>query len=155
MEVVSTLNLVSYETEKTTVAIFKSWDLLLRHMIWWEAKSEFLQTRHYWFIVSWWQYCRKTPYKARINKTTKSKATSNENALSFTDNLIRAKKIWWSISCKTINKPDQNLVGLRKKVSWRRRSFVIDTMARRHKISKESNIVWHWHRNITNSCSYN
>ena len=47
MRVVSTLNIVSLETEKKQqhLVIFKPWILLLCHIIWWEVKLGVIQTR--------------------------------------------------------------------------------------------------------------
>ena len=84
------------------LVIFKAWIFLLCHKIWWEAKLEAMQMRDYWFIA----YHSRT-VKNAVKNTSKQNSKIEpdqqwvkrkklfyfENALSFTNILIRTNKV--------------------------------------------------------------
>ena len=118
MEVVSTSNLVSSENEKITTNLCHEF---FCYATWFDERQNMklcIYVNMKLFLVSWWQNCKRHD-KKHIHKTAKSKSTSNKlkekNCFTlkihyFYNNLIRVKKVDRSISCKTTNKPDENLV---------------------------------------------
>ena len=102
------------------------------------------------YEVSWWLNCEKHPKKHIYTKqqnqnwpeiSWKKNIVLLWKCIVFYNNLMRAKKSWQNISCKSSNKPGENLVrgGMG---GGNLRSFRIDAMAHRNKISKANNIVW-------------
>ena len=120
MEVVSTSNLLSSETEKTTTACnFQTMTMnsfvishdLMRGQIGGHANERLLICS--FMMVELWKSALRNISTQNSKIKTDQQWVERKNVFYFEnaffcDNLIKPKEVWWSISCKTTNKPCEN-----------------------------------------------
>ena len=165
MEVVLISNLVSSvprkRKTKQQLIISKLWPkfLLLRHMIWWEAKKDAIHILCKYEAICSFMMAElwKTPQETNIQKTAKSTSNMLKGKNCFTLKMHRfffaiiwleQRRVDKLFLVKQQAKLDENLLRVRGRGRVGggvddRKNLLIETMAHRNKIFKAYDIVWH------------